>query len=52
MIREDLKGVHLAIISSKRPHNVPKMTELVGHATWYTNIGEADAYHDHVYIGQ
>lgn len=42
MLNKEL-GVHVAIISHNRPHNVPAMQEKVGAATWYVG-GRADEY--------
>ena len=44
MIRPDLSGSYLSIISHARPSNVQKMTALVGEATWFVGVGEAPAY--------
>lgn len=44
MLREDLSGIYLAIISHARPQNVPMMTNIVGDATWYVSAGEHDTY--------
>lgn len=44
MIRPDLGGCYVAVISSKRPANVAPMTELLGQATWFVGAGEALAY--------
>ena len=39
MYRQDL-GVYLSVISARRPHEVPRMSQLVGPATWYVADGE------------
>lgn len=44
MLRPDLDGVYVAIISSGRPQNVPRLRESVGPATYYTGYGESNAY--------
>jgi hypothetical protein len=44
MLRSDLGGIFLCIISHKRADNVKKMQEKVGPATWIVGDGEADAY--------
>lgn len=44
MIRPDLLGAYVAIVSAGRPGNVPAMTSLVGPATWYVPPDEHYAY--------
>lgn len=41
-----MSGLHVAVISARRPHAVGQMTELAGSVplTWYVGEGEADAY--------
>lgn len=46
MITQHLgKAVHLAVISTGRPDNVPLMQKIIGNrATWYVKPGETQAY--------
>lgn len=44
MQRDDLGGVYLSVISTKRPFNVARMNSLVGAATWYVGEGETSTY--------
>lgn len=43
MRRDDL-GVFLAVVSARRPENVPKMQALIGQATWFVPAEDAAAY--------
>lgn len=44
MVRSDLGGAFLSVISHARAANVAKMAALVGDATWFVGVGEAAAY--------
>lgn len=42
----NVNGVWLTVISTGRPHKVPRMTEQIGPATWYVKLDEGKAYID------
>lgn len=44
MIREDLGGVYLSVISCGRSGNVARQTEMTGPATWFVAPGDEPAY--------
>lgn len=44
MLRADLGGAYLSVISSGRPHRVKPMAQLIGPATWYVSDGEFESY--------
>jgi hypothetical protein len=46
MLREDLGGIFLSVVSHARPGNVEKMNSLVGEATWFVGHSDFDAYAD------
>ncbi len=46
-MRQRETNAYIAVISHQRPQNVPKLSALIGNATWYVGKGEKQIYQNH-----